>query len=190
MFKIIFYDYFDTKYESELIYSPLKAFDLSLEYLKLFKKVQIIEKRWNPVINKMMTYKYEVYKECIYFEVIRPSNIVYSRRKDYEFFLKLKEEMKDIIPLIKEIYEHHGFFYNTFNNEYVYALTLGQIRYIKDNIMKDPFIRSVYEEMIVLKNIVFDLQDFCDIQTDRLFNCKVHEIFKVLKEYKKIIQVE
>lgn len=189
MFKIIYFDSKNQKQESKTFHNPESAFRFAIAYSAIFDNLIIEEKRWNPIASKMMNFIFKVKNFDVYLGEPSIENLIYSEKPECQNFMKAKREIHDMIPVVKNIYEKHGF-KKYMDNEYSYSLTLSQCQSIKNNLIKDPFIREIHDEIVVLRNITQDLKDICDFDDDKIKNFSMDKLLNNLKEYRKLIQVE
>jgi hypothetical protein len=102
--------------------------------------------------------------------------------------MKLKNEIHDIIPVVKDIYEKHGFSYYL-SNEYSYSLTMSNCQTIKNTLVKDPFIREIHDEIVTLRNITQDLKDICDFDDEEISDFPMSQLLENLEKYRNMVQV-
>ena len=189
MFKIVYFDSKNQKQESKTLHNPETAFRFAISCSSLFDNITVIEKRWNPLINKMVTYEFKVKNFDIYLNEPKVGNLVYSEKLEGKNFMKVKREIHEIIPVVKDIYEKHGFKYYL-SNEYSYSLTLDNCQTIKNSLIKDPFIREIHDEIVVLRNITHDLKDICNLNDDKIKNFTIGNLLENFEKYRNMIQVD
>jgi hypothetical protein len=189
MFKIVYFDSQNQKQETKTLYDHEKAFRFAISCSALFDHITIIEKRWNPLIGKMVTYEFKVKNFDIYLNEPSLDNLVYSEKSGCQNFMKLKNEIHEIIPVVKDIYEKHGFSYYL-SNEYSYSLTIQNCQTIKNTLVKDPFIREIHDEIVTLRNITNDLRDICDFNDEEIRNFPMAKLLENLEKYRNMVQVE
>lgn len=189
MFKIVYFDSRNQKQETKTLHDHEKAFRFAISCSALFDNITIIEKRWNPLISKMVTYEFKVKNFDIYLSEPSLDNLVYSEKSECRNFMKLKNEIHEIIPVVKDIYEKHGFSYYL-SNEYSYGLTINNCQTIKNNLVKDPFIREIHDEIVTLRNITQDLRDICDFDDEEISNFPIGKLLENLEKYRNMVQVE
>ena len=188
MFKIVYFDSRNQKQETKTLHDHEKAFRFAISCSALFDHITIIEKRWNPLISKMVTYEFKVKNFDIYLNEPSLDNLVYSEKAECRKFMKLKNEIHDIIPVVKDIYEKHGFSYYL-SNEYSYSLTMSNCQTIKNTLVKDPFIREIHDEIVTLRNITQDLKDICDFDDEEISDFPMSQLLENLEKYRNMVQV-
>ncbi len=188
MFKIVYFDSKNHKHETKTLHNAETAFRFAISCSALFDNITVIEKRWNPLINKMVTYEFKVKNFDIYLGEPKLDNLVYSEKLECKNFMRAKSDIHEIIPVVKDIYEKRGFKYYL-SNEYSYGLTLENCQLIKNSLVKDPFIREIHDEIVVLRNITHDLKDICDLNDEEFRNFSIGNLLENLEKYRNMIQV-